>query len=91
MEALNHTNTKEARGKFQQLVSTVQYRHQDGTIHKDLKPENLLCGMQLNIKISDFGFSNQFTIGHKWNTYSNSPPYATPELFLCQKVQRSTT
>jgi len=30
----------------------------------------------LNIKVVDFGFSNEFTIGHKLNTFCGSPPYA---------------
>ncbi|XP_037806893.1 uncharacterized protein LOC119600595 isoform X31 [Lucilia sericata] len=76
---------KEARVKFRQIVSAVQYCHQKRIIHRDLKAENLLLDSELNIKIADFGFSNEFTPGSKLDTFCGSPPYAAPELFQGKK------
>lgn len=50
-----------------------------------LQAENLLLDSEMNIKIADFGFSNEFTPGNKLDTFCGSPPYAAPELFQGKK------
>ena len=50
-----------------------------------LQAENLLLDDELNIKIADFGFSNEFVPGSKLDTFCGSPPYAAPELFQGKK------
>ncbi|KAK1891863.1 MAP/microtubule affinity-regulating kinase 3 [Dissostichus eleginoides] len=67
------------------IVSAVQYCHQKHIVHRDLKAENLLLDADMNIKIADFGFSNEFTMGNKLDTFCGSPPYAAPELFQGKK------
>uniref|UniRef100_A0A3Q3K4S6 non-specific serine/threonine protein kinase n=1 Tax=Monopterus albus TaxID=43700 RepID=A0A3Q3K4S6_MONAL len=52
----------EARAKFRQIVSAVHYCHTKNIVHRDLKAENLLLDADANIKIADFGFSNEFTL-----------------------------
>nr|XP_046245899.1 MAP/microtubule affinity-regulating kinase 4 isoform X4 [Scatophagus argus] len=76
---------KEARAKFRQIVSAVHYCHQKNIVHRDLKAENLLLDADSNIKIADFGFSNEFSAGSKLDTFCGSPPYAAPELFQGKK------
>uniref|UniRef100_W5NBZ0 non-specific serine/threonine protein kinase n=1 Tax=Lepisosteus oculatus TaxID=7918 RepID=W5NBZ0_LEPOC len=68
-----------------QIVSAVHYCHQKNIVHRDLKAENLLLDADSNIKIADFGFSNEFTLGNKLDTFCGSPPYAAPELFQGKK------
>ena len=76
---------KDARIKFRQIVSAVQYMHANNIVHRDLKAENLLLDADCNIKIADFGFSNHFKAGTKLDTFCGSPPYAAPELFQGKK------
>ena len=72
---------KEARLKFRQILSAVEYCHARGCVHRDLKAENLLLDKDMNIKIADFGFANLYSAGTKLDTFCGSPPYAAPELF----------
>ncbi|KAI9482103.1 kinase-like domain-containing protein [Coemansia mojavensis] len=46
-----------ARSVFRDLVVGVEYLHYVGILHRDLKPQNLLCNRAGTVKISDFGVS----------------------------------
>ncbi|XP_046421579.1 serine/threonine-protein kinase SIK3-like isoform X5 [Neodiprion virginianus] len=71
----------EARRVFRQIVHAVCYLHQQKVVHRDLKAENLLLDADNNIKLADFGFSNEYTPGVPLGTWCGSPPYAAPEIF----------
>ncbi|XP_045770774.1 serine/threonine-protein kinase par-1-like [Maniola jurtina] len=71
----------EAARAFAQMVAAVGYCHASGVVHRDLKAENLLLDKNMNIKLADFGFSNEYTAGSPLSTWCGSPPYAAPELF----------
>ncbi|XP_031552797.1 serine/threonine-protein kinase SIK2-like isoform X2 [Actinia tenebrosa] len=72
---------KEAKKKFVQILSAVEYCHKRHVVHRDLKAENLLLDQNMNIKIADFGFGNYYKPGNSLNTWCGSPPYAAPEVF----------
>uniref|UniRef100_A0A3P9A0D6 non-specific serine/threonine protein kinase n=1 Tax=Esox lucius TaxID=8010 RepID=A0A3P9A0D6_ESOLU len=77
---------KEARAKFRQVFSAGPSPSASVCFFLfHLNAENLLLDADMNIKIADFGFSNEFTMGNKLDTFCGSPPYAAPELFQGKK------
>uniref|UniRef100_A0A8C7JFQ8 non-specific serine/threonine protein kinase n=1 Tax=Oncorhynchus kisutch TaxID=8019 RepID=A0A8C7JFQ8_ONCKI len=69
---------------FDYLVSHGRMKEKEARA-KFRQAENLLLDADSNIKIADFGFSNEFTMGNKLDTFCGSPPYAAPELFQGKK------
>lgn len=70
----------EARKLFQQIISSIEYSHQDKIAHRDLKPENLLLDENLNIRLIDFGLANIMRDSLALKTACGSPNYAAPEV-----------
>jgi len=69
-----------ARRFFQQIISGIEYSHRLKIVHRDLKPENVLLDNDLNVKIADFGLSNEISDGDFLTTSCGSPNYAAPEV-----------
>ncbi|KAF6779205.1 hypothetical protein AHF37_01070 [Paragonimus kellicotti] len=75
----------EARVKFLDVLSAVDYAHSCGIVHRDLKAENLLFDANMNIKLIDFSFGTHHPDSERpqslLSTWCGSPPYAAPEIF----------
>lgn len=66
---------------MRQIFSAVEYAHQSGLVHRDLKPQNILIDAEDQVKITDFGIAialsqNSIT---QTNSLLGSVHYISPE------------
>lgn len=76
-----------------QLMGGLQFIHDRGFTHRDLKPDNLLLDGNLNIKIADFGLAkaawdiqvairgSDITWGGYMTTFAGTKSFMAPEVF----------
>jgi hypothetical protein len=69
---------------FNQLMSGLQYMHNSGYAHRDLKLENLLLSKDGVLKIADFGVTKE-TQFNPMRTCCGSPDYIAPEIIEDKK------
>lgn len=80
---------------FKQVLEAVQNAHENLTIHRDLKPDNILIDQSGNVKILDFGISklleeDQDALQTKTGSHLLTPRYASPEQIRQEPVTTAT-
>jgi len=64
-----------------QICNALDHAHQQGIIHRDLRPGNVLVTEGGLLKVADFGTSRFLEIAAHGTTIIGSPPYMAPEQF----------
>ena len=64
---------------FSQIVKGVQFLHENGIAHRDLKPDNILFSDSETLKIADFSLANYFYL--RLRGICGTPGFMAPEIF----------
>ena len=76
---------------MQGVLAGLQFSHERGVVHRDIKPGNIILSTDGTVKIADFGIariesSNMTQAG----TVMGTPSYMSPEQFMGQTVDART-
>ncbi len=80
---LNESATRSILG---QIAKGLQYAHQAGVIHRDLKPGNVLVDRKGVVKLTDFGLSKLLESEVPAGKAVGTPAYMPPEQFRSENV-----
>jgi uncharacterized protein (TIGR02145 family) len=56
-------NSEEIGGLLEQMLSALEYAHEQGLVHRDIKPSNFMVSPQGKLKLLDFGIAKQTNPG----------------------------
>jgi len=70
----------EVRYYLKQVLSAVQYLHENSIIHRDLKLGNFFINHKMKVKIGDFGLATRIESEERKKTLCGTPNYIAPEI-----------
>ena len=70
----------EIRSLLGQLSDAVRFLHSNGIVHRDIKDENVILDGNGRCQLIDFGSAAHWRPGKRWDTFSGTLHYASPEI-----------
>jgi 5'-AMP-activated protein kinase catalytic alpha subunit len=73
-------NDKDKNEITKQLANGINFLHQNGIIHRDIKPDNIMIDKYFNVKIIDFGFSKCLFKNDSTSEHYGTLAFVAPEV-----------
>ena len=91
-EAREEFETGEAVRIMGELLDALEFAHEAGVIHRDVKPANVMLDAQRRVKLADFGVARiqDGSDRSKGGTLVGTPAFMSPEQISGSKVDRRT-
>lgn len=64
-----------------ELGCALRYIHQQGVVHRDVKPDNVLLDNEGHVHLADFNVATDLTPGRPLNSKSGTLAYLAPEVY----------
>ena len=95
LQKVENLTERHARRISVQVIEAVAHLHGMGIVHRDIKPDNILCTdraphVRGRVKLGDFGFAAEYDtrIGAQLTRLLGTPEYSAPEI-VAEAVARN--
>ncbi|MCO4771009.1 MAG: SUMF1/EgtB/PvdO family nonheme iron enzyme [Deltaproteobacteria bacterium] len=78
-DEVDHWTTRRLLRAFIQVCETVAYAHDQGILHRDLKPGNIMLGEFGEVLVLDWGAASSARAGGTQQELTGTPAYMSPE------------
>ena len=80
----------EIENYLKQMVSALEYVHNQGLIHRDIKPSNFILSKDGNLKLTDFGISKALESNNSEHTQTSTAMSLGTPMYMSPEQVRST-